>query len=479
MSQAQKQGRKILRIGIIQNKKIIEERLLRKREPVTVGESAKNTFALPATGLPSRFPLFELKGDKYYLTFAEWMEGRVSLGTKALTLQDLRTQGVAKKVGQVEYRNPKDPQKKRKVFVYQVPLTDKSRGKLTFGEVLLLFQFVDPPKLPAKSSVKFVQGSWFQGFDWVYASILLFSFILHASVIYWCQITGPLPHTTLDQIPERFAKLIVPKMEKKVVLKKKDTKGEGKGKKGANRRRATRRRRTSSRRRVAPGPRRRLTAAERAARRAAYRARVSRRLARVGIIALIGAKGSGAGGAVQDVIAGNRIGGKLDEALKGVSGVAVGGADVPRGTRRGGGGRGSLSVKASLQGPVGGGGGGGNIGGRRKRVRIRSSMKIQEIEPEGGTLNQAALARLLRRKRSAFQYCYEKELKRNPGLRGKISIRILIAMTGRVSETEIQENRLGSAVARCIISKLRRIRFPKPKGEPVSIVLPLIFSPSS
>ncbi len=34
---AQKSDRKILRIGVIQNSKILEERLVRKRESVTVG----------------------------------------------------------------------------------------------------------------------------------------------------------------------------------------------------------------------------------------------------------------------------------------------------------------------------------------------------------------------------------------------------------------------------------------------------------
>lgn len=100
MAQPQtKQVKKILRIGIIQSGKIIEERLLRKPEPVTVGESHRNTFVIPATGLPLRFPLFELRGDRYFLTIAEWMDGRLSLGSGVADLQGLKNQGVAKKVG--------------------------------------------------------------------------------------------------------------------------------------------------------------------------------------------------------------------------------------------------------------------------------------------------------------------------------------------------------------------------------------------
>ncbi len=59
---AQSRDRKILRIGIIQNGKIIEERLLRKRDSVTIGQSPRNTFVLPSGALPKSFTIFEMKG---------------------------------------------------------------------------------------------------------------------------------------------------------------------------------------------------------------------------------------------------------------------------------------------------------------------------------------------------------------------------------------------------------------------------------
>ena len=43
---------KVLRIGIIQGGKIIEERIVRRRETVTFGPSEKNTFVLPASDIP-------------------------------------------------------------------------------------------------------------------------------------------------------------------------------------------------------------------------------------------------------------------------------------------------------------------------------------------------------------------------------------------------------------------------------------------
>ena len=43
---------KILRIGVIQAGKIIEERLIRKRDSVTIGASPRNTLVVPASTLP-------------------------------------------------------------------------------------------------------------------------------------------------------------------------------------------------------------------------------------------------------------------------------------------------------------------------------------------------------------------------------------------------------------------------------------------
>ena len=54
---------KILRIGIIQGGRIVEERLVRKRENITIGQSAKNMFVVPSEALPRNWLLFEASGS--------------------------------------------------------------------------------------------------------------------------------------------------------------------------------------------------------------------------------------------------------------------------------------------------------------------------------------------------------------------------------------------------------------------------------
>src|SRR5688572_6356978 len=69
-------GPKVLRIGVIQGGKIVEERIVRKRETVTVGSSEKNHFVVQGESVPTRFELFQLVGSDYILNFTDKMSGR-------------------------------------------------------------------------------------------------------------------------------------------------------------------------------------------------------------------------------------------------------------------------------------------------------------------------------------------------------------------------------------------------------------------
>ena len=77
---------KILRIGIIQGGRIVEERLVRERVSVTIGQSAKNMFVVPSDALPRSFVMFEVFPQGYALNFTPQMDGRISLGDAVLPL---------------------------------------------------------------------------------------------------------------------------------------------------------------------------------------------------------------------------------------------------------------------------------------------------------------------------------------------------------------------------------------------------------
>src|SRR3954467_6244123 len=85
-------GPKVLRIGLVQGGKVIEERVIKQRSHVTIGPSEKSMFVIPSKNLPANFRLFELVGGDYYLNFLDGMAGRVALKTGISDLQALKAQ---------------------------------------------------------------------------------------------------------------------------------------------------------------------------------------------------------------------------------------------------------------------------------------------------------------------------------------------------------------------------------------------------
>jgi hypothetical protein len=125
-ARAPPQGPKVLRIGIVQNGKIIEERELKKRDTVSIGSNPKATFQVSSPSLPPFFDLFEAVGSKYYLRFTKGMEGRIQLsGSRVADF------GTLEKEGKVLMRGDSPA----------VELTDESRGKVVAGDITVLFQF--------------------------------------------------------------------------------------------------------------------------------------------------------------------------------------------------------------------------------------------------------------------------------------------------------------------------------------------------
>src|SRR5256885_16904770 len=72
-------GPKVLRIGLVQGGKVIEERVIKQRSHVTIGPSEKSMFVIPSQNLPANFRLFELVAGDSFLNFLDGLAGRVGL----------------------------------------------------------------------------------------------------------------------------------------------------------------------------------------------------------------------------------------------------------------------------------------------------------------------------------------------------------------------------------------------------------------
>ncbi|HLL54688.1 MAG TPA: AgmX/PglI C-terminal domain-containing protein [Myxococcaceae bacterium] len=438
---------KILRVALVQGHKITEERHFRRRGDVTVGQDAKNTFVVPVSSLPSTFPVFEHKNNQYFLQFDEDMDGRVRLGTADVDFAALRDQGLAKKRGNY----------------YVLPLSETARGTVRFGEVTLLFQFSSPPPEPSRAVMpEEIRGAFWRSMDRVFMGVLAGSLFLHftgAFLIARAELP-PEPELTLDQLDDRFAKVLIPvKKEPEKVVE-----ADGGADKKEEVKKETKKEESKAAANDAGG-------GDAAAKKAA----IQQKVASKGLLKILGSSGGGAG-AFEDVLGSGTGTADIASALSGAGGVGVATADAVAGGGPRGGGSGNVAGIGDL-----GTSGGGNVNlGGKTDVKVSGTVKDATPDVESADVDRDALARYVRARLKAITSCYEKELKRNPSLKGKVVVRFSITTSGRAGDIDIEENTVGSeAVGACIKTVIRGWVFPFKPEDDVPVAYPFVFSPAS
>lgn len=118
----------------------------------------------------------------------------------------------------------------------------------------------------------------------------------------------------------------------------------------------------------------------------------------------------------------------------------------------------------------------GSEGTARRKVTPKVVPGRSQVR---GTLDRAIIQRVIRAHRAKIRYCYERELVKQPKLSGKIVTSFVVSAEGSVSSATVKKSTLGSKGAeQCIVSALKRMKFPKPQGGGIVMVTyPFIFSP--
>ena len=82
-----------------------------------------------------------------------------------------------------------------------------------------------------------------------------------------------------------------------------------------------------------------------------------------------------------------------------------------------------------------------------------------------GELPKRIIKRYISTKMGAIKACYQKGLQSNPGLRGRVKVAFLIQPTGKVAGARVKSSGLNSpAVEACILRNIKTWRFPRAKG---------------
>ncbi len=433
---------KILRVGVIQGGKIVEERLLKRREDVTVGRDAKSTIVVPASDLPPHSTVFEHRGGQYSLVFTAQMDGRVRVGDADVDFASLRARNLAHARGDQ--------------FVF--PLTEAARGKVSLGEVTLLFQFVAPPPEPQRAPLPAnLQGNPFSGLDGVFAGILGGSLLAH-TVLALFIILSPAPvepELKLEELPDRFARVMIPppKAEEPKPVEVTDS--------GTEQKETPKSDASKADVKPAAGPK--------------SRDEIVKNVQSKGLLKVLGSAGAG-GGAFADVLGSGTGSADIAQALAGAGGVGI----ATEASLGSGGPRGGASGNVAGIGDLGTKGGGNVDLGQKREVAVTGRVRDAAPEVETGEVDRNALARYVKDRLKAITGCYERELKRNPTLKGRVVVRFTITSAGRASAVEIEENGLGDdGVAACIRTIVRGWNFPFKPDDDVTVSYPFVFSPAS
>jgi hypothetical protein len=445
-------GERALRAALVRGGKILEERVLAPGEHLTVGPNERSTFVI--AGLSSSVRLLEWSRAGYRLHLGPGMVGRVA------------TSGAIAEVS--ERANGRVP----------VALDGAARGKITCGDALVLFHFVDPqvaaaqPQLP----VALRKGA-FDDLDWKTTFIAAFSFLLHFGAM--GAVYSDFADGTLDDDGARVTQAIgilrdlpsPPPVEVRSddassaptpSASPRDPSPQAPG-------------RTAS-----AGPARgRLGAPSGGAERAAdARARdIARQLAAEGGIILSAIGGAGNNPTDRVLRAGEDTSlGLLDGAATSASGARSGGVaglsmNASPGTVRPGAGQGCASCVADKKRD----GTADDLGKQTGPKKVTGTTVVSPPETPVGELPDAG--KVVNGLRGLLRACYQRELEGDPTAKGTVRLTATVGPNGEVKSVQAAVSGLSSSMVSCVSRVVRGAPFGVPKGGSAIVAIPMSFYP--
>ncbi len=461
MAQARKS--KVLRIAIIQDRKIKQERLIKAGDSVRIGyDPKKNTFVIPKNDVTgASFVLFQSDGERYSLRFNE------RFGPKS----KVSTGGVPSKLSTLY----NDPNVNREGDVAVLPLTPADRGKLDLGGTFILFQFVAPPPVKAVKPIKAMdfRPRLIEDDDPVFLGFLAVWSALAMVFIIWVW-NSEKPEFKLEDLPDRFARVML-KPPPKPVEPLEDPTKESDLKSPDKTKAAKKAEETTGKAKEAKS---KSKGAEQDPGKAAKNLQDTKdRLEKSSklLAKILATTGDNSRGMVADMWSDEDKGlANIDEALAKKGGGITTDANDP-GIREGaGGGTGQAATIGDLK-ATGAGGSSGVGSGPAVKVEGSVSMGSGSVSEEIG--DSGKVKKTVRRYAGQMKYCYEQRLKKNSSLEGRVELGWYV-QNGRVTDPYIVSNGTGDdELAKCMISKLKRWRFDSSiEGD---VQWPFVFRPKN
>jgi TonB family protein len=448
-------ARVVLRVVQLWDDTVLDERVYR-RGSVLVGPGAHGDFSTPDyadVGLPPLFRLFRRSWGRWRAVLAPGMSGEVTVGGERRAVGDLL--------------DAPAPKRRRHAAWRALTLGPGDWGVVRLGAVAFFFQLAAPePLVTGAARTRFLYWRPSQAYSFALHGLLLALTVLFntwpppgGSTLggYVIHLSTQVPKPPVEKKKAAGAADGAPK-EKPAATQGKEGKSGGEGKKPR-----------ASQSSPRPNP--------------SARDEIVKRVEDKGVLKYQGSLSKIAGPSQEDarlLLAMARVG---DRGYGGGRGTGVGpGQGVGTSTRGGGGpgGGGRSAHELVTRGPIDTGAGRGSRGAP-SGVKVAEAkvppFKTEAADTSGG-LTPEQVRKVVERHRSAIQWCFEKELQRNPRLSGKVVVFWQIEPSGSVSTSRIKSSSVGSPdVDDCLSRQVRKWTFPSAaNGQITKVFFPFVFS---
>ena len=437
-----------LRVGIVKESRLVADRRIPFGDDVTVGPDADATFQLPTEAREQ----FVCCSDGYHLVHDRRMSGRIYMGGAVLTLDQLADGD----------------------GVQTVHLGTSDRGKVQVGDATVLFQFVSAQPKPTPDHLDY---SPVGQIDWAFWGFVIFSFVVNIAGYAYIQTRPAMPPVvSIEAIPERMVEGgYMPKEVLDAYLKSLDIPTDEPVNEtlppvevpahmvpGAQQDDAVADNEGGEGTATDDGEAGVGGGLDREAQVAAARERLMGQ----------GLPGVMAGvGGVETLLGHDDLEGQIDRSLNGVREHDAAGRQVAGGLRH--------VTQPGQAGTIGEHGGftvgdAGQVG--RQQQAVVADLELEEPVLDTGA-DDGSISALLKRNSRRIKAAYERQLKSDPELHGRVEVTVTVAADGTVLSARVTENTtgsgtLGSSIARCI----DKWDFPA-TGEEYEVAIPINLFP--
>ncbi len=430
---------KKLRVKIEQGE-AVRHRTLTGNGSITIGRDPRCDVTVYGEDFPVKHVLFSGKNSHFQVNLTEAMQGEVIADRSRLTFKDMLVHNLLPRRGDK--------------FAY--PITNGKKGVVELGDTRISFQCSTEAASPR---ARFIGFSWSYatlrdlGKDLPFKATLIFMIILHTLLMKY--ISGfpidMIPRASVNVVPERLARIIVRKPEPAADIA------------GRNR---------------AAGGRDEAEASEEEPGQAASTKRDVKPEAQ-GVLGLLTGTGvAGQSSNLADFLLDKGLARELDEVIA-TTELTVGRPS-----------NGSTGTDAldDLFAATGFGTGIDEIVetdsdvesfsfGRKGQIQVDQVGGMSGSEAALGQRSEESVRSVLRSYQGRLTYIYNKYLKRNPDLQGKMVVEVVIAAEGAVASVKLISSNMGQPdFEREILSFVRKWKYERIDQGEVTVTYPLFFS---